>query len=90
VVGFAGGPIPALPANLPLMKGAAMVGVDVRKFSLFEPETATAHLTELLDWVADCRLIPPVGRAFTFDQAREALTFALTGTGLGKTALTIG
>ncbi|HEX4197561.1 MAG TPA: NADPH:quinone oxidoreductase family protein [Caulobacteraceae bacterium] len=90
VVGFAGGPIPALPANLPLMKGAAMVGVDVRQFSLFEPETAATYLQELLDWVADGRLIPPTGRAFAFDQAREALTFALSGAGLGKTVLTIG
>ena len=32
VVGFAGGPIPALPANLRLMKGAAQVGVDLRQF----------------------------------------------------------
>ena len=35
VVGFAGGPIPALPSNLPLMKGAALVGVDVRQFQIF-------------------------------------------------------
>jgi NADPH2:quinone reductase len=88
VVGFAGGPIPALPANLPLMKGAAMLGVDVRQFLQFEPQSAAAHLSELLGWVADGRLIPPVGRAFTFDQAREALSFALTGAGLGKTVLT--
>jgi len=90
VVGFAGGPIPALPANLPLMKGAALLGVDVRQFPLFEPETAAACLTELLDWVADGRLVPPVGRVFALDQAREALTFALSGSGIGKTVLKVG
>ena len=43
VVGFVGGPIPALRANLSLMKGAAMVGVDVCQFLLFEPELARAR-----------------------------------------------
>lgn len=32
VVGFAGGPIPSLRANLLLMKGAALIGVDVRQW----------------------------------------------------------
>ena len=39
----------------------------------------------LLDWVADGRLAPPVGRVFGFDQYREALAFALSGEGIGKT-----
>ncbi len=63
VIGFAGGPIPALPSNLPLMKGAGLVGVDVRQFPLFEPERAAAYLTELLAWVGEGRLNPPVGAA---------------------------
>lgn len=87
VVGFAGGPIPALPANLPLMKGAGLLGVDVRQFLLYEAETARADLAELIGWIAEGRLVPPVGRTFSFDQAREALTFALSGQGAGKTAL---
>ena len=37
IVGFAGGDIPALPVNLPLLKGAALVGVDYRQFgAVFE------------------------------------------------------
>ncbi|ATQ41353.1 NADPH:quinone oxidoreductase family protein [Caulobacter mirabilis] len=87
VVGFVGGPIPALPANLTLMKGAALTGVDVRQFMLFEPARAAAHLTELLAWVAEGRLIPPVGRTFALSDYAEALEFALTGKGLGKTII---
>jgi NADPH:quinone reductase len=89
VVGFAGGPIPALPANLSLMKGAALVGVDLRQFMSFEPAKAQAHLTELLFWVADGRLAPIVGRAFPLDSYAEALEFALSGQGLGKTVVEI-
>lgn len=89
VIGFAGGPIPALKSNLPLMKGAALVGVDVRQFPIFEPDQAAAYLTELLGWVADGRLKPPVGRVFPFDEAKDALSFTLTGAGLGKTVLAV-
>lgn len=90
VVGFVGGPIPALPANLPLMKGAALVGVDVRQFLLFEGPKAAAHLTRLLAWVAEGKLKPPVGRRFALADFAEALEFALTGQGLGKTVVESG
>ena len=90
VVGFAGGPIPALPANLSLMKGAALAGVDVRQFLLFEPALAATHLTTLLGWVADGRLAPPVGRIFALDDYAAALAFALSGQGMGKTVLRVG
>ena len=89
VVGFVGGPIPALPANLTLMKGAALVGVDIRQAGIFEAERMRANSAELLQWLADGRIRPPVGRVFPFEQFREALAFARTGTGLGKAVLSI-
>ncbi len=89
VVGFVGGPIPALPANLTLMKGSALVGVDVRQFLLFEPDRGRAYLDELLGWVADGRLSPPVGRRFALAEFAEALEYAFSGRGLGKTILEI-
>lgn len=89
VVGFAGGPIPALRANLPLLKGASLVGVDVRQFQLFEPEKAAEHLQELLGWVGQGRLAPPIGKVFAFEAFAEALEYALTGQGLGKTVIRV-
>ena len=35
------------------------------------------------------RFSPAVGKVFPFEAYREALTFALTGKGLGKTVLAI-
>ncbi len=89
VVGFVGGPIPALGANLTLMKGAALTGVDVRQHMLFEPALARGHLETLAGWTADGRLSPAVGRVFDWADFGEALTFALTGQGLGKTVLRV-
>lgn len=90
ILGFVGGAIPALPANLPLMKGAALIGVDVRQFGLFEPDRAASHLAELLGWVSEGRLAPPVGRTFGIKDFAQALEFALSGQGLGKTIVGMG
>jgi NADPH:quinone reductase len=87
VVGFVGGPIPKLPANLPLMKGAALVGVDVRQFTLFESARAQSHLQELLGWVSRGELAPAVGRIFPFAGFAEAMEFATSGKGSGKTII---
>ncbi|HYF57822.1 MAG TPA: NADPH:quinone oxidoreductase family protein [Burkholderiaceae bacterium] len=89
VVGFVGGPIPALKANLPLLKGASLVGVDVRQFQLLEPQRALAHLQALLRGVDEGALDPPVGREFAFEDHRAALAFAFEGRGVGKTVLRV-
>jgi NADPH2:quinone reductase len=89
VAGFVGGQIPALGANLTLMKGSALIGVDVRQFMLFEAPKARAHLETLAGWCAERRLSPVVGRVFDWSDFGEALTFALTGRGLGKTVLRV-
>ncbi len=90
VIGFASGDIPALPLNLPLLKGATLVGVDYRQFAaVYQAAEARQELEELLGWVGDGRLDPPVGRAFSFDQHRDALTYALSGKGVAKTILQV-
>ncbi|WP_439612734.1 NADPH:quinone oxidoreductase family protein [Reyranella sp.] len=90
VVGFAGGGIPALPVNLPLLKGAALVGVDYRQFgAVFETGAAARELDELLSWVSNGDLNVPVGRTFPFGKYREALGYALSGDGAGKTILVV-
>ncbi len=89
VVGFVGGPIPALRANLSLLKGAAMVGVDVRQFMEKEPALAAEHMRTLLSWVESGKLSPPLGRIFRFEQFAAALEYAHGGAGLGKTIVEI-
>lgn len=66
------------------MKSAARVGVDLRQFLLFEAERAGAQLAELLGWVAEGRLAPPVGRRFSLEAAPDALAYALSGAGMAR------
>jgi NADPH2:quinone reductase len=90
VIGFVGGEIPALKANLPLLKGAALIGVDIRQFGLNEPAEAEANRGQLRRWLADGALVPPVGEVFPFERFREALDHAGRGATGGKTILRIG
>lgn len=89
VVGFTAGKIPALPANLTLMKGAALMGVDVRQFGIFEPETSKARADELFELAQSGRLHPVAGRIFPFAEAGQALEFAYSGASIGKTIIEI-
>lgn len=89
VIGFVGGVFPRLPVNLPLMKGAALVGVDVRQFLEYEHSRAMGDLSDLLDWVRDGRLNPPVGPRFAMADYGAAMTTALSGTVQGKVVLDI-
>lgn len=88
VMGFVGG-MPALPANLTLMKGAALIGVDVRQYMVFEYPRAMADVRELLDWAAEGKIRPPVGETFAFDDFGPALETAASGKGVGKVVLRV-
>ena len=90
VVGFVGGPIPALPANLTLMKGAALIGVDVRQHLLFDGREVAGQMAELLGLAADGRIRPAVGAVHEFADFGGALTAAISGKGLGKVVLLVG
>jgi NADPH:quinone reductase len=60
VVGFAGGGIPALPFNLPLLKGASIVGVFWGDFVKREPQASAAALQQLAQWYAQGKVKPVI------------------------------
>ena len=62
VIGFAAGPIPALPLNLPLLKGASIVGVFWGEFSKREPKANAAMMMELAQWYGQGKIKPVIDR----------------------------
>ena len=60
VVGFAAGPIPALPFNLALLKGASIVGVFWGDFARREPKANAAMMAELAAWYAQGKIKPVI------------------------------
>ncbi|WP_313024025.1 NADPH:quinone oxidoreductase family protein [Pseudomonas lopnurensis] len=74
VVGFAaGGEIPALPANLPLLKGAALVGVFWGAFAQRQPQDNAANFRQLFAWHAEGRLKPLVSQRFALEDTARAI-----------------
>lgn len=89
VLGFAAGSIPALPANLPLLKGASLTGVDIRQFALYQPHEAARARAELAQLIADKRLRPEIGQRYTLAEFARALASSLDRQRIGKTVLEI-
>ncbi|KJC59061.1 quinone oxidoreductase [Bradyrhizobium sp. LTSPM299] len=90
VVGFAAGTIPALPFNLPLLKGGLLIGVDVAQIARREPEAQTRVMTQLSTWLNDGKLVPVVGHVFAFEDFRAAFRTMQTRAALGKMVVRIG
>jgi NADPH2:quinone reductase len=73
VVGFASGEIPKLALNLPLLKGAAIVGVFWGAFHARDPVAGNEQLERIAAWVADGKLSPLVSRTYPLSEGRRAL-----------------
>mgnify|MGYP001245938134 FL=1 len=90
VVGFAAGKIPALPFNLPLLKGGVLTGVDVAQISRREPDAEKRITAQLFTWLSERKLVPVVGQVFPFADFREAFRTMQTRSALGKMVVRIG
>ena len=84
VVGFAAGAIPKIPLNLPLLKGASIVGVvwggHVRK----DPQGSAAVVEELAQWYAQGKLKPVIDRVLPMSDLKAAYALLATRRVLGK------
>jgi NADPH2:quinone reductase len=72
VVGFASGPIPALPFNLALLKGASIVGVFWGDYSRREPQANAAMMAELAQWYAQGKIKPVIDSTMPMKDLKAA------------------
>lgn len=72
VVGFASGPIPALPFNLALLKGASIVGVFWGEFAKREPKNNAAMMAELAQWYGQGKIKPVIDRTMPMADLKAA------------------
>ena len=84
VVGFAGGPIPALPLNLPLLKGASLVGVFWGDFAKREPKANAAMMGELAQWYGQGKIKPVIDRTLPMNDLKAAYTLMGSRSVMGK------
>ena len=72
VVGFASGPIPALPMNLMLLKGASIVGVFWGDFAKREPKANQSMMLELAQWYGQGKIKPVIDRTMPMAELKAA------------------
>ena len=88
VVGFAGGAIPSVRANLVLLKGCQIVGVFWGAFVRRDPEANRANFDQLFAWFEAGRLRPLVSRTLPLERAPDALRLLERREVVGKIVLT--
>jgi len=89
VIGFASGKIPAIPANLPLLKGSSVVGVFWGQFTQREPQTSLENTRELLQLFTEGKLKPHISATYPLEQAADALLALAERRVMGKVVITI-
>ncbi len=87
VVGFASGPIPTLPLNLALLKGASIVGVFWGDFSRREPIAQGAMMQELAQWYAQGKIKPVIDQTMPMSELKAAYAHMGSRGVMGKLVL---
>ncbi len=89
VIGFASGEIPSARYNIALLKGAALVGVDIAQVAAREPETWAAINQQLAQWLAAGRLQPALDDVVDLDDVVEGFARMAERRATGKVVVRV-
>jgi len=89
VVGFASGIIPSFAANLPLLKGASIVGVFWGSFAEREPEQSMQNFLQLLTWIKEGKINQHIHKIYELPDAPKALQDLLDRKVYGKAVVKV-
>lgn len=89
VIGFASGTIPALPVNLPLLKGAAVIGVFWGSFAQRQPQANVDNFQQLFTWYAQGKLKPLVSKTFALEDTGKAISTLAARKAVGKLVIKV-
>jgi NADPH2:quinone reductase len=87
VIGFAGGDIPRIPLNLPLLKGCSIVGVYWGSFAQRERDVQRQNVTDLWQMFEAGQLSPSVGETHSLEDFAAAFAALQTRRAQGKVVL---
>ena len=87
VIGFASGPIPAIPLNLALLKGASMVGVFWGSWATRFPMESRKNFDELIGMVDSGAFTPLVTEVYPLDDYKAAFASITERRAKGKVIL---
>ena len=89
VIGFAAGDIPTIPLNLPLLKGAAIVGVFWGSWIRRQPDQAAENLRELYQMAASGQIEPRISAVHELEDYPAAFSDLSGRTATGKVLLRV-
>jgi NADPH2:quinone reductase len=89
-IGFAGGDVPQIPANLLLVKNISVIGLYWGGYLSFRPDVLTESLAELLSWFADGSIAPHVSHTLPLARVQEGLDLLRDRKATGKVVITMG
>lgn len=89
VVGFAGGQVPSVPANILLVKNIAAIGFYWGSYRKHAPDLLRSQFADLFQWWKEGRLRPLVAKRFGFDDAVAALAMVRDRKATGKVVITL-
>lgn len=84
VVGFAGGKPSALPMNLPLLKGAAVVGVFWGAFAQKQMKESQENFEQILKWISTGEIKHHIHKKYPLQKGAEAIRDLMDRKVLGK------
>ena len=87
VLGFAGGRIGNVPANLPLLKNASIIGSFLGGWRKRHPEAGPAINTAVQKILIESGMTTPVAKTFPLPQAVQALNTMLDRNNIGQVVL---
>ena len=87
VVGFAAGPIPKIPLNLPLVKGNSIIGVFWGRFAMEEPRKHHSNLETIVGLVEDKKLVPQIQKTFSLEDGADAMRWVADRKAIGRVTI---
>jgi NADPH2:quinone reductase len=88
-IGFAGGDVPQIPANLLLVKNLSVIGLYWGGYLAFRPKVLTASMSRLFGWFGDGCLRPHISDVLPLDRAAEGLDLLRGRKSTGKVVVTL-
>lgn len=98
IIGFAGGRVPQIPANILLVKNVSAIGFNYGTFAGWGPTDERkayaprmrAMMDQLIEWAQTGRIRPRLSHCFEMERCAEAMDTVLSRRSTGKVALKIG
>jgi NADPH2:quinone reductase len=89
-IGFAGGEVPQIPANLLLVKNLTVIGLYWGGYASFAPKVLDDSLATLMAWFTRGWITPHISHHLPLDQVEDGLALLRDRRSTGKVVITMG